>query len=104
MEWQRQPISQPLLVLSKALAKDATTTFRVVQHAMGERDRPVDSAKIMSTVQRDVRAANRSRHSIEKMVVLEEVRWMLHVGVTAGEMRDEIYSQLIKQLTKNPDQ
>ena len=40
----------------------------------------------------------------EKFIILEEIRWMIQLGATCAEMRDEIYSQLIKQLTKNPDQ
>lgn len=40
----------------------------------------------------------------ERMVVLEEIRWVIQVCVAQGEMRDGVYSQVIKQLTKNPDQ
>ena len=29
---------------------------------------------------------------------------MIQVGVAGNEMRDETYTQLVKQLTKNPDQ
>lgn len=36
--------------------------------------------------------------------MLEEIRWMVQLCVTQGEMRDEVYSQVIKQLSKNPDQ
>lgn len=48
--------------------------------------------------------ADRSGPRGENMVMLEEIRWMVQLCVTQGEMRDEVYSQVIKQLSKNPDQ
>ncbi len=135
MEWQKSPITAPLLNLPKNFTKYATTTFKVIQHVMGERDRPVESARPVhgsssaSNIQslnlagrkndeghpdRNGRLANgfsngssgnviNGEGRSEKMVILEEIRWMIQLGATGAEMRDEIYSQLVKQLTKNPD-
>jgi hypothetical protein len=35
------------------------------------------------------------------MQILQEVRWMIQVAVFAQDMRDEVYAQVVKQLTGN---
>lgn len=110
MEWQRSPIAAPLLVLSKACVSDALSTFKVIQHVMGERDRPVDAARpnhanqgAMSSVLSLRSTRDDWAGKDDKTIILEEIRWMVQLGVGRSEMRDELYCQLIKQLTRNPD-
>jgi len=98
MEWQRSTISAPILVISHP-AKDAVTTFKIIQHVMGERPRPVD---IPRPSRISTNGGKRDGEDLaDKMVILEEIRWTLQLAVTHKEMRDEVYCQLVKQMTKN---
>lgn len=40
----------------------------------------------------------------DKTIVLEEIRWLIQLAVSAKEMRNEVYCQLVKQLTRNTSQ
>lgn len=112
LKWQKGAISAPLLEGTKAHSKEAVIGFKVVQRTMGERDRPVDGARplrasssvlnllampVRSSISSDVRGRD------ARTEVLEEIRWLIQVGVIHRELRNEVYAQTIKQITDNPD-
>lgn len=68
---------------------------------MGERDKPVDGTRASRPAIWQVTATS---PKTDKTVVLEEIRWLIQLAVPSKEMKDEIYCQLVKQLTKNINQ
>jgi hypothetical protein len=67
------------MMLNKDLHKDALKSFKLIQMIMGDRSRPRNSS------------AN------------EDLQWLCNCGITQGQMRDEIYVQVCKQLNNNPN-
>lgn len=95
-------------MLNRSLHKNALRIFKVIQHIMGdrERERPagvrIGSEHHGSTLV----AMNASTTSLvtgPASALLEEERWLLTEGLTHGELRDETYCQVMKQLSGNPN-
>ena len=76
---KKDSLAKPLLVLNKSLHKDALKCFKCLQRVMGEK------------------SPGKGYHAAE------DIQQILERGVMQGELRDEIYVQICKQLTKNPD-
>ncbi|CAB4376882.1 unnamed protein product [Rhizophagus irregularis] len=78
--FQKDLISQPLMTLNTNIQKDAIKCFKVIQRIMGDR----------------------SKGRNGPINVLEDIQWLLDRGISHGELRDEIYVQICKQLNENP--
>lgn len=78
LKWTKESIKQPLIMMNKDLYKDAYKCFKMIQMVMGDRPRP--------------------RYTND----IEDIQAILTCGITKGQMRDEIYVQVCKQLHDNP--
>ncbi|KAI8643681.1 Rho GTPase activation protein [Parasitella parasitica] len=78
--WTKDSIRQPLLNNSKSLlSKDALKCFKTLQMLMNDRPQP------------------------RTFDYIENFQSLLSCGITKGQMRDEIYVQICRQLNKNPN-
>ncbi|KAG0182253.1 hypothetical protein DFQ29_005136 [Apophysomyces sp. BC1021] len=79
LQWTKDSLKQPLIMLNKDLYKDVLRCFKLIQMIMGDRPRPRNTNAI------------------------EDIQTVLSCGITKGQMRDEIYVQICKQLHNNPN-
>jgi len=77
MCWAKDPIPGPLMNMSKQNAKEAVNCFKLLQRAMK------DKGTLKGTIPQGFQP-------------------LVEIAINHPEMRDELYVQLCKQLTKNP--
>ncbi|KAI8600445.1 hypothetical protein EDD21DRAFT_395687 [Dissophora ornata] len=95
---QKSPLSQPLMVFNKrGVQKDALRCFKIIQKLMGERK---GNGYVGPTgVELGETCVDLSIQSDEDIKLVLE---LIKRGLDHGELRDEIFVQLCKQLTENP--
>ncbi|ORZ15334.1 hypothetical protein BCR42DRAFT_416883 [Absidia repens] len=79
LQWTKDSIKKPLIMMNNELYKDVLKCFKMIQMIMGDRSRPRNTNDI------------------------EDYQQILNFGILKGQMRDEIYVQVCKQLHNNPN-
>lgn len=89
-------------MVNRSLHKNAVRIFKVIQRLMGDREeeRVRRGGDNLSAPANQLNGSSGSLHST---AALEEERWLLTEALTHGELRDEIYCQVMKQLIGNPN-
>ncbi|ORX62916.1 hypothetical protein DM01DRAFT_1331024 [Hesseltinella vesiculosa] len=78
LQWTKDSIRKPLIMMNNDLYKDVSKCFKLIQMIMGDRPLPRNTTEI------------------------DSYQTILNFGITKGQMRDEIYVQVCKQLHFNP--
>ncbi|CAD6566602.1 MAG: hypothetical protein CYPHOPRED_000944 [Cyphobasidiales sp. Tagirdzhanova-0007] len=94
MKWQTDDLTAPILTLPKLLHGDAQQCFTHLRYIMGDRLRPE------TTSQKPFDPA--SSPSAWDHSTTEEARNLLGLGLARPELQDEIFVQLICQVSENP--
>ncbi|KAI8081778.1 uncharacterized protein BX664DRAFT_380722 [Halteromyces radiatus] len=79
LQWTKDSIKKPLIMMNNDLYKDVLKCFKMIQMIMGDRSRPRNTNDI------------------------DDYQNILNFGIIKGQMRDEIYVQVCKQLHNNPN-
>jgi hypothetical protein len=74
---------------------------------MGDRERERTGSTVRNGGSDSLSSSSTQSGAVSSLVghstgVLEEERWLLSEALTHGELRDEVYCQIMKQLCGNP--
>ncbi|KAG9510157.1 Rho GTPase-activating protein 39, partial [Fragariocoptes setiger] len=103
--WTPCPIKQPMITsLATNLHDDAVTSFKLILQFMGDRKVPMTKKfrQIIAQERSDDRKHNDDRMKLSVGIRDQLALDLITMGCTKLPLRDEIYVQLARQVTQNP--